>query len=282
VLLVQRASFADLGLVIAPVPGQFANRRACLFGFTAVCAYFAASLCLFLLLIRRRGYATWDSTLLHFPTEVAVYLVHVTLPALLCAGVVSRAYQMPYVVTPGGHTAPTPASLRSATSSRSGRQGGGAAAAAAAAGRVAIAPGRPFAVASEVLRCLLVGEALTYSDMAAIYLCKVYWLCWSTVALLLLLLVQAASSYSFVLPHLLPLRFEHEDGWSGRFQLSTLQLLASLQLLCAALRLRVWPAADLTAAHYDKLYSLAMLKHEGQRGASSKSDEVIGPLEPSP
>jgi len=66
-----------------------------------------------------------------------------------------------------------------------------------------------------VLRCLLVGEALTYSDMAAIYLCKVYWLCWSTVALLLLLLVQAASSYSFVLPHLLPLRFEHQDGWSG-------------------------------------------------------------------
>ena len=99
------------------------------------------------------------------------------------------------------------------------------------------------------------------------------------VALLLLLLVQAASSYSFVLPHLLPLRFEHEAGWSGRFQLSTLQLFASLQLLCAALRLRVWPAADLTAAHYDKLYSLAMLKHEQQRGASSKSDEVIGLLE---
>ena len=53
--------------------GQFANRRACLFGFTAVCAYFAASLCLFLLLIRIRGYSAWDSTLLHFPTEVAVY-----------------------------------------------------------------------------------------------------------------------------------------------------------------------------------------------------------------
>ena len=90
----QRASFADLGLVLAPVPGQFANRRACLFGFTAVCAYFAASLCLFLLLIRLRGYSAWDSTLLHFPTEVAVYLVHATLPALLCAGIVSRAYQV--------------------------------------------------------------------------------------------------------------------------------------------------------------------------------------------
>ena len=108
----------------------------------------------------------------------------------------------------------------------------------------------------------------------AVYPCKVYWLCWSVLALLLLLLVQAASSYSFVLPHLLPLRFDHEAGWSGRFQLSTLQLFASLQLLCAALRLRVWPAADLTAAHYDKLYSLAMLKHEQHRGASAKSDEV--------
>ena len=43
--------------------------------------------------------------------------------------------------------------------------------------------------------------------------------------------------------------------------------------------LRVWPSNDLTAAHYDKLYSLAMLKHEQQRGASSKSDEVIGLLE---
>ena len=96
VLLVQRASFADLGLVLAPVPGQFANRRACLFGFTAVCAYFAASLCLFLLLIRLRGYSAWDSTLLHFPTEVAVYLVHATLPSLLCAGIVSRAYQVTY------------------------------------------------------------------------------------------------------------------------------------------------------------------------------------------
>jgi len=36
----------------------------------------------------------------------------------------------------------------------------------------------------------------------------------------------------------------------------------------------VWPAADLTAAHYDNLYSLALLKHEQQRGASRKSDEV--------
>ena len=43
--------------------------------------------------------------------------------------------------------------------------------------------------------------------------------------------------------------------------------------------MRVWPAADLTTAHYDKLYSLAMLKHETQRGASAKSDEVIGLLE---
>ena len=49
-----------------------------------------------------------------------MYLVHAALPALLCAGLVSRAYQLPYVVTPGGHlhSAPTPASLRSATSSR--------------------------------------------------------------------------------------------------------------------------------------------------------------------
>ena len=137
---------------------------------------------------------------------------------------------MPYVVTPGGQSAPTPASLRSATSSRSGRQGGGAAAAAAAAaGRVAIAPGRPFAVASEVLRCLLVGEALTYSDMAAIYLCKVYMLCWATLALVIVLAAQAAASHSFLLPHLLPLRFDHDEGWTWRFQLSTLQLFATLR-----------------------------------------------------
>ena len=30
---------------------------------------------------------------------------------------------------------------------------------------------------------------------------------------LTLTLVQAASSYSFVLPHLLPLRFDHEAGY---------------------------------------------------------------------
>ena len=58
-----------------------------------------------------------------------------------------------------------------------------------------------------------------------------------------------------------------------------MQLFASLLVLCSAAMLRLWPQADLTTAHYDKLYSLAMLKHEKQRGASAKCDEVIGLLE---
>ncbi len=270
-LLVQRASFADLGLVLAPAPGQFANRRACLFGLAAVVCYFVASLCLFLLLLRLRGYTAWDSTLLHFPTEVFVYVVHATLPALLCAGVITRSYHFPYVIMPGRAALAVPGTAPSSSSSSPRAP----APAAGARGRST----RARAVLSEYVRCLFVGEALEYSDMSMIYLCKVYLLCWSVLALLLLLLVQAACSYSFVLPHLLPLRFEHDVGWTSRFQLSTLQLFASVQLLCSAAMLRVWPSNDLTAAHYDKLYSLAMLKHEQQRGASSKSDEVIGLLE---
>ena len=81
------------------------------------------------------------------------------------------------------------------------------------------------------------------------------------------------------MPHLLPLRFEHDAGWTSRFQLSTLQLFASVQLLCSAAMLRVWPSNDLTAAHYDKLYSLVLLKFERRRGATAKSDDVLAMLD---
>ena len=43
--------------------------------------------------------------------------------------------------------------------------------------------------------------------------------------------------------------------------------------------MRIWPAQDLSAAHFDKLYSLVLLKWERRRGASAKSDDVLAMLE---
>ena len=85
--------------------------------------------------------------------------------------------------------------------------------------------------------------------------------------------------YTFVLPQLLLVRFEPEAQWTFRFQLLTMQLVSLTLLLCASLAMLLWPSPTLAAAYYDRLYALAILKHERRRGASAKSDDVIAMLE---
>ena len=50
-------------------------------------------------------------------------------------------------------------------------------------------------------------------------------------------------------------------------------------LAVAVLSMQIWPSPDLSSAHYDKLYSLVLLKFERRRGATAKSDDVIAMLE---
>ena len=50
-------------------------------------------------------------------------------------------------------------------------------------------------------------------------------------------------------------------------------------LFVAATSMLIWPSPDLSSAHYDKLYSLMLLKFERRRGATAKSDDVIAMLE---
>merc|ERR1712146_80141 len=88
--------------------------------------------------------------------------------------------------------------------------------------------------------------------------------------------------YTFLLPQLLLVRFEPEVTWTLRFQLLTLQLMSIVLLAAASLAMVIWPSPDLSAAYYDKLYALAVLKHERRRGASPKSDDVIAMLEEGP
>ena len=83
------------------------------------------------------------------------------------------------------------------------------------------------------------------------------------------------------MPPLLTVHFDPSDpsAWTYRFSLITLQLVAVVHVGTSALLLRLWPSANLANAHYDKLYSLALLKHERVHGSSSKGDDVIGMLE---
>ena len=69
--ITQRGSFADVRLVISPLPGQYANRRAAVFAGVATACYFASASAVHLLLLRLRGYSAWDSTPLAFPTEAS-------------------------------------------------------------------------------------------------------------------------------------------------------------------------------------------------------------------
>ena len=60
--LLQRASFADLRVAYQPSPGQYANRRAFYFALLGVLCFYGATIGFFVLLLRMRGYAAWDST----------------------------------------------------------------------------------------------------------------------------------------------------------------------------------------------------------------------------
>ena len=53
----------------------------------------------------------------------------------------------------------------------------------------------------------------------------------------------------------------------------------SFLLAVATLSMRVWPAPDLNAAHFDRLYALVLLKWERAKGPSAKSDDVLAMLE---
>ena len=41
--------------------------------------------------------------------------------------------------------------------------------------------------------------------------------------------------------------------------------------------LRTWPSSELSAAHYDKLYALALVKHERRRGSTPKCARAADP-----
>jgi len=98
--VLQRSSFADLQLAYHPLPGQYANRRAFVFALLALLVSFFLAVSGFVILLWLRGYTSWDSTLLHFPTELLIYLLDAALPALLVAYVVERTYHFCYLVTP--------------------------------------------------------------------------------------------------------------------------------------------------------------------------------------
>jgi len=261
VWLLQYGSFVDLSLVAAPVPGQFANRRAFVFALFATVAFYGAAIGLLALLLSMRGISSWDSTVLHFPTELVVFLLDTTLPPLACAFVLVRSYHFPYMLVPLAQAAP-----------------------AHTANSKMLPPPRPpplvrlWNVLLAYVRCLLLGDYPTYSDISMIYLCKVYLFAFSVVAFLLLSCVQARY-FTFVLPQLLLVRFDVEGEWTYRFSLLTLQLMTLVLLAVNTVMMRLWPSADLSVAHYDKLYSLALLKHEARRGTNTRSEEVISKLE---
>ena len=75
------------------------------------------------------------------------------------------------------------------------------------------------------------------------------------------------------------MRFDVEEDWTWRFQLLTIQLMTLCLLAVATLSMVLWPTPDLSAAYYDKLYSLVLLKFERRRGATAKSDDVLAMLD---
>ena len=238
---------------------QFANRRACVFAIVGTALFYGGSIGLLCLLLQLRGNGAWESTMLHFPTEYAVFALDALLPPLACAFVLVRSYHFPYMLVASSRDV----SSRRRTGYRKDDD---------------LLPGPPpslrergLELASSYVRCLLLGDTPTYSDMAMIYLCKVYLLATSILALLLLTCVQARY-YSFTLPQLMLVRFDAEAGWQSRFHLLTLQLMGAILVGVHALMLRLWPSSELSTAHYDKLYSLALIKHEQKRGSTAKCD----------
>ena len=71
----------------------------------------------------------------------------------------------------------------------------------------------------------------------------------------------------------------HDNLGFFRFQLLTLQMITLSLLAVSVASMRIWPTADLSAAHFDKLYSLVLLKWEQRKGASAKSDDVLAMLD---
>ena len=50
-------------------------------------------------------------------------------------------------------------------------------------------------------------------------------------------------------------------------------------MLVSTLSMLSWPSEDLSAAYYDRLFSLVLLKFERRRGATAKSDDVLAMLD---
>ena len=213
--LLQRGSFADLSLAQRPLPGHYANRRALVVAVLGVLTYYCLAIGLFMGLLHVRGYTSWDSTVLHFPTEQVVYLLDGALPALVVAHLLSRTFHFAFLVTPDDEpTQSQPAAARTAartadvdsesvysddddresadpTPSRQSR-------------RTERRPEPPNrwnvstfcarlgSVVSEYVRCLFLGHSPIYSDLSMIYLIKVYVLSFAIVTHLLLACVQVA------------------------------------------------------------------------------------------
>eukprot|EP01114_Cavostelium_apophysatum_P007944 TRINITY_DN2016_c0_g1_i2.p1 TRINITY_DN2016_c0_g1~~TRINITY_DN2016_c0_g1_i2.p1 ORF type:complete len:1015 (-),score=212.19 TRINITY_DN2016_c0_g1_i2:78-3122(-) len=227
VFAIQVYSFADLSFIVPLYKsrnlGGHLNRRAFLISFLLLFVFFAVTIAVYLGLYYIYGYpySIWDSTVIHDPQVIPIYLIFSWGPGIICSIILIRSYHVKYTIWPKK-----------------------------------IAVSRPRFYLS-LLQAIL-GISVEYSDIGMVYLIRVYTLfismlfCWITILI--------SSMYTFVIPGLFAIDFVTEINWKYRFQLLTVQLIILPWMLANIILVFWWPKTALTRTKMDRIYLLKIWK----------------------
>jgi hypothetical protein len=205
-------------------PGTMeANGMALLMSGLAVGAHTLVTILIFMLIWFIRGYDVWDSTYLHTPESVIVYLISVLFPSCFSAFLIIRLPERHYSDPP---TEVPPSNFKRFTGSM-----------------------REFFWPSAFPRYL--------ADK--LYLAKIYLVFWTVLLVLGLFVFQA--TYTFIVPNIFRIKFVVNALWGFRFRLITVQFLLVPLMVGCMLTLRFsFPEPVPENSALDRIYQLKLDK----------------------
>ncbi|KAJ5070952.1 ectonucleotide pyrophosphatase/phosphodiesterase family member 5 [Anaeramoeba ignava] len=230
IYIMSRYTFSDFKSIFKKPRLIFLNYRrsnviAFLFSLIAVMVYFLISILLFFGLERGYGYKRWESTLVHAPVVIPIYMSYIIIPSTIMEYLVIRLYHGPYLIFKKFET----------NGSKMDK----------------------FKTLLINIRIALF-SATRVRDVKMIYLIKIYLLFWTVISIFFLFLMM--SGFTFILPLIFRIHFISKSTWGYHFRILTVLFISYPLIIGQLIQMATWPKFSPNTAFFDTLFQVGIQK----------------------